>query len=71
MRKINFPKRAKYKRDKNRIYFADDFNDGEQLEFVYHCTKPSAKAIGNAWYKSLENGRPKTPRLINIKELEY
>ena len=26
---IDFPMKAKYKRDKNRLYFVNDFEDGE------------------------------------------
>ena len=29
---FNFPLKAKYKRNKNRIYFSGDFEDGEEIE---------------------------------------
>lgn len=65
---MEFPKKAKYKRDENRIYFMDDFKDGEEIKFAYKCDKPSANAIGNAWYRSCESGNV---NLINIKDLDY
>ena len=38
---FNFPMKAKYKRNKNRIYFSGDFEDGEEIEFYYMSDKPS------------------------------
>lgn len=61
-----FPMYAKFKRFDNRIYFVDDFEDNENIEFYWICSKPSACACGNAWYKG-SNGISK---LINIKEIK-
>ena len=61
-----FPLKAKYKRDKNRIYFSDDFADSEEIEFFCNCEKPSSNAIGNAWYIDKSG----ISKLINIKDLE-
>ena len=63
---IRFPYKAKYKRDSNRIYFAGDFRDGEEVTFWWNCGKPSACAIGNAFYINNKGNQ----QLINIKELE-
>ena len=38
---FNFPLKAKYKRNKNRIYFSGDFEDGEDIEFYYMSDKPN------------------------------
>ena len=65
---MEFPKRARYKRRKDRIYFLGDFEDGEEIEFAYFPDKPSAKAVGNAFYSGLnEKWRV---NLVNIKDLE-
>ncbi|MBE6058070.1 hypothetical protein, partial [Clostridium sp.] len=45
---FNMPIKCKYKRDKNRIYFSNDFKDGEEIYFCHNCSKPSAIAKGNA-----------------------
>lgn len=62
----NFPMKAKFKRSNNRIYFVDDFEDNESIEFYWACSKPSSCAIGNVWYKGI-NGIPK---LINIRDIK-
>lgn len=62
----NMPLKAKYKRCPDRIYTAIDFQDGEEIEFLWNCGKPSACAIGNAFYK----GKNGLSHLVNIKELE-
>jgi hypothetical protein len=63
--KFSFPMKAKYKRDKNRIYFATDFQDGEEIEFWWNCDKPSSSAKGYAFYT---NGKADF-KLVNINEL--
>jgi hypothetical protein len=63
---FNFPLKAQYIRQSNRIYFSGDFEDKEEIEFFWNCEKPSACARGNAFYMN-KNG---TSQLINIKELE-
>lgn len=63
---FDMPLKAKYKRFDNRIYFATDFQDNEEIEFFWHCDKPSACAIGNAFYV----GKDGFSHLVNIKELE-
>jgi hypothetical protein len=59
------PLKAKYKRFDNRIYFATDFKDGEEIYFFWNCDKPSACAKGNAYYMNKKG----YSQLINIKEL--
>jgi len=63
---FNFPLKARYIRQNNRIYFSGDFEDKEEIDFFWNCEKPSICAIGNAFYIN-KNGMSK---LINIKELE-
>lgn len=48
---VNFPLRAKYKRHENRIYFATDCKDGEELEYYGECEKPNSNALGYRYYK--------------------
>lgn len=48
---MDFPKKAIYKRKKNRIYFMTNFKDGEIIEFAHTKGKPSSTAMGNAFYK--------------------
>lgn len=47
---VEFPLYAKYKRSKNRIYFATDFEDGEKLEYYGKAEKPSSNAMGYRYY---------------------
>lgn len=63
---FDMPLKAKYKRFDNRIYFAGDFQDGEEIEFFWICDKPSACAIGNAFYV----GKNGISHLVNFKALE-
>ena len=63
---FSFPMKAKYKRNPNRIYFATDFKDGEDIEFWYMCDKPNANAGGYAYYT---NGKADF-NLIHIDELQ-
>jgi hypothetical protein len=63
---FDMPLKAKYKRDSNRIYTSIDFQDGEEIEFLWNCEHPSACSIGNAFYR----GKDGLSHLINIKELE-
>jgi hypothetical protein len=63
---FNFPLKAYYKRQNNRVYFSGDFEDNEEIEFFWNCDKPSAYARGNAFYMN----KNKMSKLINIKELE-
>ena len=65
---FDFPMVARYKRFDNRVYFATDFKDGELIEFFYMVDVPSAMALGNAFYQSID--RFTGSKLINIKELE-
>ena len=66
---MDFPQRAIYKRRKERIYFLGDFEDGEEIEFAYTTGRPSATAIGNAFYKS-RNPKNYRVNLVNIEELQ-
>jgi len=61
---FNMPLKAHYKRFDNRIYFSYDFDDNEEIEFFCYCERPSANAMGNAFYKG-----KKGVRLVNVKEL--
>jgi hypothetical protein len=63
---INFPARAQYIRQSNKVYSIMDFNDGEKVSFAWMCEKPSSNAAGYATYYSPRNGF----RLINIEELK-
>lgn len=65
--KIYFPKIAIYRRKPNRLYSIWDFKDGDIVVFVSHCEKPSANAIGNAYYRKIDETISK---LINVSELE-
>lgn len=51
-KEVEFPVRAKYKRNKNRVYFPDDFKDGEELEYYGKVEKPSSNAKGYRYYKN-------------------
>jgi len=62
---FDMPVKAIYKRDINRIYFSGDFQDNEELDFFWNCEKPSACAIGNAFYMNKHG----ISHLINIKEI--
>ena len=66
---LNFPMKAKYKRNKNRIYFSGDFEDREEIEFYYMSDKPSSSAKGYAFYRSIRN--PSKTMLININREEF
>ena len=61
----NFPKKGRYKRDVNRIYFSTDFKDGEEITFCSFSCRPNAHKQGLARYT---NGS-KT-RLVNIRDIE-
>ena len=62
---FNFPKKARYIRDKNRIYFSGDFDDNESIEFAWACDKPSSNALGYSYYYSSNKGY----KLVSIKEI--
>lgn len=65
---FEFPMKAKYKRTPSRIYFAGDFEDGEEVEFWWMCDKPSSMAKGYAYYSTAN--KPWKSKLIHINELE-
>ena len=48
---VVFPEKAKYVRHENRIYFATDCQDGEELIYYGKCEKPSSNAMGYREYK--------------------
>ena len=62
----DMPLNARYKRDKNRVYFCNDFKDGEEITFFWNCAKPNACASGSAFY----TGKNSISNLVNISELE-
>lgn len=47
----------KYKKDPDRIYTMMDFDDGEEIEFAYPPSHPSARVGGYEFYKSKKDGR--------------
>jgi hypothetical protein len=63
----DMPAKAIYKRSPDRIYFSDDFKDGEEIELYCYCEKPSSNANGNVWYER-KKGEWKID-LVNIKEI--
>lgn len=62
---INMPLRAKYIREKNRIYFATDPEQGEVMSFFCSAENPSSCAMGLAWYWG-ERGS----HLVRVDELD-
>ena len=64
---INFPKKAIYRRNPDRIYFSLDFADGEVVTFSNFSGKTSSTSEGYAWYFGWDC---KHGRLININEIE-
>lgn len=62
---FNFPLKTKYVRHPNRIYFATDFSDGEDISFAWACDKPSSNAMGYAYYYSKSKGH----KLISINDI--
>ena len=48
---VEFPKKAKYVRHKDRIYFATDCQDGEELTYYGKHEKSSSSAMGYREYK--------------------
>ena len=64
--KEDFPKKAIYRKPKNRIPFVTNFKDGEMVEFYDFIGRPNAWKEGLAYYIG-EDGMFK---LINIKDLE-
>lgn len=65
---FNFPMKAKYKRNTNRIYFCTDFEDGEEIEFYHAHEKPNANANGTAIYRGCDNGF--RTMICRLEELE-
>ena len=61
-----FPMKAKYIRSSDRIYFSNDFQDREEIEFEWYCEKPSGNADGYAYYI----GKNEFAKLVHISELE-
>lgn len=66
---MDFPQKAIYKRRKDRMYFLGDFKDGEEIEFSHTTGRPSATAMGNAFYRS-SNTKDYRVNLVNIKDLK-
>ena len=62
---VEFPERAKYVRHENRIYFATDCQDGEELIYYGRCEKPSSNAMGYREYKDSKG----YVRLIHYKDI--
>lgn len=61
----DFPTKAIYKRDTNRIYFTTDFKDNEEITFHSFHGRPGSYQEGLARYT---NGSK--IKLINIKDIE-
>lgn len=66
--KEDFPKKAIYRKPKNRIAFLTDFEDGEEIEFYRFASRPNSWKEGIAFYQSV-TGKFKY-NLVNIKDLE-
>lgn len=66
--KEDFPKKAIYRKPKNRIAFLTDFKDGDEIEFYRFASRPNSWKEGLAFYKS-ETDKFKY-KLVNIKDLE-
>nr|DAL45586.1 MAG TPA_asm: hypothetical protein [Caudoviricetes sp.] len=64
--KEDFPKKAIYRKPKNKIPFVTDFKDGEMVEFYDFIGRPNAWKEGLAYYI----GKDGVFKLINIKDLE-
>ena len=62
---IEMPLHAKYIRQPNRTYFADDPKHGEIMSFFCSTERPSSCASGLAFYWGAEGFH-----LVNIDELE-
>lgn len=67
-KKEDFPKKAIYRKPKNRIPFLTDFEDGEEVQFMCFHSRPASLSEGYAYYEST-NGDYKH-NLVNIKKLE-
>lgn len=63
--KYDFPLKARYKRHKNRIYFATDCKDGEILTYYGRVERPSSNAMGYMYYKDSKG----QIRLIHINDI--
>ena len=50
-RNHKFPLKAKYVRQENRVYFATDFEDGEELTYYGKCESPTGNKVGYRLYK--------------------
>ena len=68
--KIHFPEKAIYRRNKNRLYFSNDFSDGTVVTFYCFSDKPSSSANGYAWYLGQTKDGFGESRLVHISELE-
>lgn len=62
----NFPQKAKYVRDKNRIYLSTDFESGEELTYHGKCGHRNSNANGYRFYRGARGNL----RLIHISEIE-
>jgi len=47
-----FPKRAIFRRSKDRFYNWDDFRDGEVVKYAHECADEENTKHGYAWYRS-------------------
>lgn len=66
--KEDFPKKAIYRKPKNRIAFLTDFGDGEEIEFDRFASRPNSWKEGLAFYRSTTDMFK--CNLVNIKDLE-
>ena len=65
----DFPRKARYIRHKNRIYFSTSFKDNEELTLYGFCSRPNAYKEGLALYS---NGRKlKLINIADIKPIKY
>jgi len=66
---IEFPKRARYKRNPNRSYYSGDFADGEVVLFSNFSGDDDKTSMGYAWYFGTECKRGNFIDLDEVEEI--
>ena len=67
---LRFPKRARYKRQPNRVYLYGDFDEGEEVTFSMFTERPNGTADGYAWYFSPVKQYGQICHLSNLEPIE-
>ena len=65
--RMEFPKVARYKRNPNRLYTINDFEDGEIVTFSNFCGNDKSTGQGYAWYFGTKS---KHGNFIDLDEIE-